>query len=119
MALISLASVAGVEKRRRLGKGDWGQRVRDSLPFYLFPFLPLRLPFHCAPATQARFSPPDLTVCPAGDVQYAQPSLWAFSGRSILDSTVSCDVTERYTLKQEPSSPPGLIDVDGGRLLRL
>ena len=64
--------VAGVEKRRRLGKGDWGERVRDSLPFSLFPFLPLPLPFHCALA------------CVAGvergrgrgwDVQYAQPSL--------------------------------------------
>ena len=73
---INLASLGSRRrKRRRLGKGDWGERVRDSLPFSLFPFLPLRLPFHCAPATQARFSPPDLTVCPAGDVQYAQPSL--------------------------------------------
>ena len=79
MALISLAWVAGVKKRRRMGKGDWGERVRDSLPFSLFPFLPLPLPFHCAPATQARFSPPmpstGPAVSPAGDVQYAQPSL--------------------------------------------
>ena len=27
----------------------------------------------------------------------AQPSPWAFSARSILNSTVSCDVTERYS----------------------
>ena len=26
-----------------------------------------------------------------------QPSPWAFSARSILDSIVSCDVTERYS----------------------
>ena len=70
---INLASLGSRRrKRRRLGKGDWGERVRDSLPFSLFPFLPLPLPFHCALA------------CVAGvergrgrgwDVQYAQPSL--------------------------------------------
>ena len=34
----------------------------------------------------------------------SQPSLRAFSARSILDSTVSCDVTERYLLALSQTS---------------
>ena len=34
----------------------------------------------------------------------SQPSPWVFSVRSILDSTVSCDVTERYLLALSQTS---------------
>ena len=64
--------VVGVEKRRRLEKGDWGERIRDSLPFSLFPFLPLPLPFHCALACVAGV---EMGRGRGWDVQYAQPSL--------------------------------------------
>ena len=44
-----------------------------------------------------------------------QPSPQAFSARSILDSTVSCDVTERYTPRDSRPLFPRLRADNGAR----
>ena len=44
-----------------------------------------------------------------------QPSPQAFSARSILDSTVSCDVTERYTPRYTPVLSPALSQTSRGQ----
>ena len=50
------------------------------------------------------------------DCQWSQPSPWAFLARSILDSTVSCNVTERYT----PRTPSQYFQIKyGGPFVRL